>query len=187
MKMAERAQRKAQRSVRASLRRGLSRPFFQTDHTKDCVATEDGDEPSVSGLIGEPCVEAKSPGGRTASRDIRTNSTNISATLERAGAWTLDPPWSRGDLSRDCAAAAAEDPDASRSCAEPDNGGTAQRGLRAPCCSFGSAGQPRVGLGAEPPARSLRCNKSGLDHNRCRRAPAHGKPRIERSAPVLRP
>ena len=103
--MAERAQR----SVRASLRRGLSRPFFQTDHTKDCVATEDGDEPSVSGLIGEPCVEAKSPGGRTASRDIRTNSTNISATLERAGAWTLDPPWARGDLSRDCAAAAAED------------------------------------------------------------------------------
>jgi len=168
MKMAERAQRKAQRSVRASLRRGLSRPFFQTDHTKDCVATEDGDEPSVSGLIGEPCVEAKSPGGRTASRDIRTNSTNNSVALECAGAWLLDRPSPPGELRRDRAAVAAEDPDASRSGAEPGNGETARRGLRALCWSFGSAGQPRVGFAAEPPARSLRCNKSGLDHNRCR-------------------
>jgi hypothetical protein len=142
--------------------------FVEWIAPKILIATEDGDEPRLFGLIGERCVEAKSPDGRTASRYIRTNSTNISVALERAGAWMLEPPSPPGDLRRDRVAVTADDPDASRSCAEPDNGETARRGLRAPCCSFGTAGQPRVGFAAESRARSLRCNKFGLDHNRCR-------------------
>jgi poly(3-hydroxybutyrate) depolymerase len=144
--------------------RCLPRQFSKGFWPRICAAMGVGDEQVVFRWFDEPGGDAKNPGERTASSYICTNGRKTLVALEHYVGMIgfRSPP---GLATPDHPGPAFPDPDASRSFAERDNGGTARHGLRDPGNSFGSAGQPRVASDAGRPRHSLRCNRFGRDRS----------------------